>query len=124
MVFILITMVFFVMRILPGDPIRSQISPRVPESQIQAIRDRLGLNRPIYIQYFEFIWKMVTFDFGNALTQGERPIRDELGERLPATIELTIPSMLLTATMGVYLGAYAAKNRKKPVDYVCGCLVL
>jgi peptide/nickel transport system permease protein len=117
MVLILITMVFFVMRILPGDPIRSQLGSKVSPEQVQAIRERLGLNRPIYVQYVDFIWKMVTLDFGNALTQGERPIRQELGERLPATIELSIPAMAITAVMGIFLGSFAAKNRKKWVDY-------
>ena len=93
MVIILITFVFFIMRILPGDPIRSQLGPRVSEEQANVLRERLGLNRPIYVQYFDFLWRTVTFNFGNALTQGERPIILELAERLPATIELTIPAM-------------------------------
>ncbi len=108
MVLILVTMVFFVMRVLPGDPIRSQLGPKVSEEQAQAIRERLGLNRPLGVQYFEFLWRMVTLDFGNALTQGERPIRDELAELLPATIELTLPAMALTSIVGVFSGAYAA----------------
>jgi peptide/nickel transport system permease protein len=70
------------------------------------------------VQYFDFLWDMVTFNFGNALTQGERPIRDELGERLPATIELTIPAITFTAAVGIFSGAYAAKNRKKPIDFI------
>jgi peptide/nickel transport system permease protein len=111
-------MIFFIMRVLPGDPIRFQLGPRVSEEQADALRERLGLNRPLYIQYFDFLWDMVTLDFGNALTQGERPIRDELGERLPATIELTVPAILLTAVIGILSGAYAAKNRKKPIDYI------
>ena len=118
MVLILVTMIFFVMRVLPGDPIRSQLGPRVSEEQADVLRERLGLNRPLYIQYSDFLWDMVTLDFGTALTQGERPIRDELGERLPATIELTIPAITLTAIIGIFSGAYAAKNRKKPVDYI------
>jgi peptide/nickel transport system permease protein len=117
MVLILITMVFVIMRILPGDPIRSQLGPRVSEAQANLIRERLGLNRPIYIQYGEFLWKMVTLDFGTALTQGERPIKQELGEKLPATIELSIPALIFMAIFGVGSGAYAAKHRKKPVDY-------
>lgn len=117
MVLILITMVFFVMRVLPGDPIRSQLGPRVSEEQANQMRERLGLNRPLHIQYIDFLWKMITLDFGNALTQGERPIRDELAERLPATIELTIPSMILTAFLGIFSGAFAARYRKKWVDY-------
>ena len=118
MVLILVTMIFFIMRVLPGDPIRSQLGPRVSEEQADALRERLGLNRPLHIQYFDFLWDMITFNFGNALTQGERPIKDELGERLPATIELTIPAILLTALIGILSGAFAAKNRKKPVDYM------
>jgi len=114
---ILITMIFFVMRILPGDPIRSQLGPKVSEEQALVLRERLGLNRPLYIQYFDFLWKMVTLDFGNALTQGERPIIDELGEKLPATIELTIPAMIFTAIFGIFSGAFAAEKRKKPIDY-------
>lgn len=117
MILILVTMVFFVMRVLPGDPIRSQLGPKVSEEQAEAIRERLGLNRPLAVQYFEFLWRMVTLDFGNALTQGGRPIRDELSELLPATIELTLPAMALTATVGVFSGAYAAQHRKQPADY-------
>ncbi len=118
MVLILVTMIFFIMRVLPGDPIRSQLGPRVSEEQADALRERLGLNRPILVQYFDFIGDMVTFNFGTALTQGERPIKDELGERLPATIELTVPAMAVTAVIGIFSGAYAAKNRKKPIDYI------
>mgnify|MGYP005836029791 FL=1 len=117
MVLILITMVFLVMRILPGDPIRSQLGPRVSEEQANDLRERLGLNRPWHVQYFDFLWKMITLDFGNALTQGERPIRDELSEKLPATVELTVPAMTFTAIFGIFSGAYAAKNRKKPIDF-------
>lgn len=117
MVLILITLVFIIMRILPGDPIRSQLGPRVSEEQANVLRERLGLNRPLIVQYGEFLWQMVTFDFGNALTQGERPIKQELAEKLPATIELSIPAVIFMAVFGVGSGAYAAKNRKKPVDY-------
>lgn len=117
MVLILVTMVFFVMRILPGDPIRSQLGPKVSAEQAAAISERLGLNRPLHIQYFDFLKRMFTLDFGTALTQGERPIKDELAEHLPATIELTIPAMAFTAIFGILSGALAAKNRKKPLDY-------
>ncbi|NPV41641.1 MAG: ABC transporter permease [Anaerolineae bacterium] len=117
MILILVSLVFFVMRVLPGDPIRSQLGPRVSEEQADKIRERLGLNEPIMVQYVTYLKDIVTFNFGNALTQGERPIRDELGERLPATLELSIPAMIFTSVFGIGLGAYASKYRKKPVDY-------
>lgn len=118
MVLILVTMVFFVMRVLPGDPIRSQLGPKVSEEQAAALRERLGLDRPLYVQYFDFLYRMVTLDFGTALTQGERPIREELAEKLPATIELAVPSIIFTALLGIFSGAFAAKHRKKPQDYL------
>lgn len=117
MVLILVTLVFVVMRILPGDPIRSQLGPKVGEEQAQRIRERLGLNRPLIVQYGTFLKDVVTLNFGNSLTRGERPIRDELAEKLPATIELTVPAIIFTAVFGIYSGAYAAKNRKKLPDY-------
>jgi len=117
MILILVSLVFFVMRVLPGDPIRSQLGPRVSEEQADKIRERLGLNEPIMVQYVTYLKDIATFNFGNALTQGERPIRDELGERQPATLELSIPAMIFTSVFGIGLGAYASKYRKKPVDY-------
>ncbi len=117
MILILVSLVFFVMRVLPGDPIRSQLGPRVSEEQADKIRERLGLNEPIMVQYVTYLKDIVTFNFGNALTQGERPIKDELGERLPATLELSIPAMIFTSLFGIGLGAFASKYRKKPIDY-------
>jgi peptide/nickel transport system permease protein len=117
MVLILVTAVFVVLRVLPGNPIRSQLGPKVSEEQLQEISERLGLDRPLIVQYGNFLWDMIRLDLGTALTQGERPIRDELAERLPATIELAIPAMIITALVGIGSGAYAAKNRKKPADY-------
>jgi len=117
MVWILITIVFIVMRILPGDPIRSQLGPKVTEEQANEIRERLGLNDPVYVQYFRFLGDVITLDFGQALTMGEREIRDELAEKLPATMELAITAMVFMAIFGIFTGAYAAKSRKKPQDY-------
>jgi peptide/nickel transport system permease protein len=117
MILIMITLVFFIMRVLPGDPIRSQLGPRVSEEQADRLRERLGLNEPILVQYGNYLKDMLTFNFGNALTRGERPIREELGERLPATLELSIPAMIFAAVFGIGLGAFSAKNRKQPIDY-------
>lgn len=117
MVWVLITVVFVVLRVLPGDPILSELGPKATAEQVERIRIRMGLNKPLIVQYGEFLWDVVTLDFGNALTQGERPIRDELGEKLPATIELTVPAIIFTAVFGILSGSYAAKNRKKFPDY-------
>jgi peptide/nickel transport system permease protein len=118
MVFILATLVFFIMRVLPGDPINSTLGPRVSEEQREIFRQQLGLDRPLVVQYFDFLWRTVRFDFGDSMIGGNRPIRDELGEVFPATLELAVPAMAFTALFGVLSGAYAAQHRKQWIDYV------
>lgn len=118
MVFILATLVFFVMRVLPGDPINSTLGPRVSEEQREIFRQQLGLDQPIMVQYFDFLWRMVRLDFGDSMIGGNRPIRDELSEVFPATLELSVPAMAFTALFGVLSGAYAAQHRKKWIDYL------
>lgn len=117
MVLILATLVFFVMRVLPGDPINSTLGPRVSEEQRERFRQELGLDQPIMVQYVHFLWDMVRLDFGNSMIGGNRPIRDELAEVFPATVELTVPAMAFTALFGVLSGALAAQKRKLVLDY-------
>ncbi len=117
MVFILGTLVFLIMRIIPGDPIRSQLGPKGTPEQIQNIRQQLGLNDPMIVQYGRFLYQMVTLNFGNSLVAGHRPIIDEMSERFPATLELVTPASALALIIGIYGGAWAASRRKKPVDY-------
>ena len=117
MVFILATLVFFVMRILPGDPVSSALGPKGNPETIRQIKEQLGLNAPIIVQYGRFLGDMITLNFGNSLTGGHRPIIDEMSERFPATLELVIPAAAVALLIGVFGGALAASRRKGPLDY-------
>ncbi|MGB8214555.1 MAG: ABC transporter permease [Anaerolineales bacterium] len=117
MVFILGTMVFVVMRVLPGDPVRSALGPKGTPEMIAHIRAELGLNDPLIVQYGRFLWDMVTFHFGNSLVGGHRPIIDEMSERFPATLELILPASILALLIGIYGGTLAAAKRKKATDF-------
>jgi peptide/nickel transport system permease protein len=117
MIFILATMVFFILRILPGDPVTSALGPKGTPEMIAHIRATLGLNDPLIVQYGRFLWNMVTLHFGNSLVGGHRPIIDEMSERFPATLELIIPASILALLIGIYGGALAASKRKKALDY-------
>lgn len=117
MIFILATMVFFVLRILPGDPVSSALGPKGTPEMIQQIRTQLGLNDPLIVQYGQFLWNMVTLHFGNSLVGGHRPIIDEMSERFPATLELIVPSSILALLIGVYGGTLAASKRKNVTDF-------
>lgn len=117
MVFILGSLVFLIMRVIPGDPVRSQLGPKGTPEMIAQIRQQLGLNDPLIVQYGRFLGNMITLRFGNSLIAGHRPIIDEMSERFPATLELVIPASVLALLIGVYGGALAASRRKRVVDY-------
>lgn len=118
MIFILSTMVFFVMRVLPGDPVRSALGPRGTAEQAQHMRETLGLDKPILVQYGNFLKGILTLDFGTSMVGGHRPIMDEMSERFPATLELVIPASILALLIGIFGGTLAASHRKGPQDYL------
>lgn len=117
MVFILATLVFFVMRVIPGDPVRSQLGPRGTPETVERMREALGLDDPLIVQYGRFLGDIVTLDFGRSLVGGRRPIVDEMGERFPATLELVVPAAALALALGIAGGTMAAARRKRPLDY-------
>jgi peptide/nickel transport system permease protein len=117
MVFILGSLVFFILRVLPGDPVSSALGPKGTPEMIASIRTQLGLNDPLIVQYGRYLGQMVTFKFGNSLVGGHRPIIDEMSERFPATLELVIPASILSLLIGIFGGTLAASKRKKFPDY-------
>ena len=79
-------------------------------AQRAALEEALGLNQPFYIQYFDFLWKAVQFEFGNSY-RGALPVAELIATRLPATLELAITSAVFCVSLGVILGIYTAINR-------------
>ncbi len=117
MVLILVSVIFFVMRVIPGDPVTSELGPRGTPQAKERLREQLGLNDPIMVQYVKYLGRVVSLDLGTSMVQGNRPIVDELGERLPATLELVVPAMAVAVGFGVLSGTFAADKRKKASDY-------
>jgi peptide/nickel transport system permease protein len=117
MVFILASLVFFVLRVIPGDPVSSALGPKGSPETVARLREQLGLNDPLILQYARFLGSVVTLDFGNSLTGAHRPIVDEMSERFPATLELVIPAAILSLVLGIFGGAFAASRRKRTTDY-------
>jgi peptide/nickel transport system permease protein len=116
MVFILLSIVFVVLRVMPGDPVSSLLGGHAPEHVIQQKKEALGLNRPLIIQYFDYLWQICRFDFGESMVFKQR-VSKAILEKLPATIELTAFGMLITLFLGVFMGAYAADKRRTARDY-------
>ena len=116
MVWILVTVVFFVMRVV-GDPITSHLSGHVPESVIKAALHKAGYDKPLLTQYWDYISGIAQFDFGKAVTDNQ-PVTHLLVTRGAATLELTLYSLIVAFTIGVPLGRVAARYRDRLPDVI------
>jgi glutathione transport system permease protein len=115
--FAVLSLVFFVVRIVPGDPAQVILGDLANQQAIDAIRSRLGLNQPIAVQYVDFLCGALSGDWGTSMVTG-RPVIEEVMKVLPWTIELTVVSLLLGTALGLPLGVWSAVNRNRTPDYV------
>lgn len=115
--FAVLTLVFAVVRIVPGDPALVILGDQADAAAIAALQKRLGLDRPILEQYVTFLAGAIRGDWGVSLVTG-RPVIREVLDVLPWTLELTFVSMILGVGIGVPLGVWAAVNRNRMPDYV------
>ena len=116
MLFILLSIVFVVIRVMPGDPVASMLGGHAPQKVIDEKREELGLNRPLIAQYGSYLLQITRLDMGNSMIFKQR-VMDAIGDKFPATIELTFFGMLVTLIIGIPLGAYAADKRRTARDY-------
>ena len=114
-----VTLVVFVMvRLAPGDPVSAQYGLKLSEAdpvKIERLKEELGLNDPIMVQYFRYVSNLLKGDFGISLTS-RVPVLDEISSRFPATLELTLASMLIVIVVSIPLGIIAALKRGSAVD--------
>lgn len=109
-ILILVTLVFFIMRVLPGDPVIAIVGMRAPAERVMELRRELGLIDeagnpvPLPIQYLNYLAKLFQGDLGRSLIWGKRPVLVEIFEHLPATIELAIAGFLISIILGITLG--------------------
>jgi peptide/nickel transport system permease protein len=116
MLWVLLTLVFVVLRIMPGDPVSAMIGGHAPERVIEEQKEKLGLNRPILVQYFDYLGDLIRFDLGNSMIYNQK-VSQTILEKLPATLELTLVGMAFTLAIGIPLGAYAASRRRTGRDF-------
>lgn len=114
-VFILLTLVFLLLHAAPGDPVTATLGGRLPPAEIEARQEALGLNDPIYVQYFHYLGGALTGDFGNPVTDS-RSVVEIIMETAPATLELAAAGMLIAVVLGVVVGALAGRLRDTAFD--------
>ncbi|MBB1155623.1 MULTISPECIES: ABC transporter permease [Amycolatopsis] len=120
---ILSILVFAWLRSLPGGPASALLGDKATPEKLANLNHVLGLDQPIFVQYFKFLGRAVTGDFGNSLVSS-RPVMSEIGTFLPATIELGITAMIIAVALGISFGYLAARFRGQIVDNVIIVLTL
>lgn len=110
-----ISLVTFVLVRLTGDPATLMLPPETPKATVEAFRKEFGLDQPVYIQYVRFLANAAQGDLGKSIRYKE-PVLDLFMERLPATVELAVASMLLAIVIGIPVGVISALKRNSWLD--------
>jgi peptide/nickel transport system permease protein len=109
------TLVFLLIHLVPGDPVEAMLGENAQVADREALRQALGLDRPLGEQYLAYLQRLARLDLGLSF-QDRRPVAAILGERLPATLELTVAALALALTLALPLGVLAARHRGSPLD--------
>jgi dipeptide transport system permease protein len=108
---------FALIRFIPGDPVINLLGERGGDPQVvAALREKFGLDRPIYEQYFNFVGRALQGDLGESIVSN-RPVSEEFSDRFPATIELALAAILWSTLLGIPLGVLAAVKKNSFFDY-------
>ena len=114
--FIVLTMVFVIVRILPGDPAVAALGDYASKEAVTALREKMGLNAPIWIQYLRFLRDLCQGNFGKSMITGY-PVAAQLMKVVPYSLELTFSAILFGFLFGIPLGIPAAVRRNSFIDY-------
>ena len=113
--------VFGIMNILPGDValvILASEEGGFREDEAEALRESLGLNDPLPVQYGKWVWSMLSGEFGGTSLESREPLREIIARRFPVTLELAVLTMAITLVVSLPLGVIAALQQDKPLDYL------
>lgn len=113
---LLVSMITFgVFQILPGDPVRTMLGTEADPTQIENLRSELGLNRPLYEQYTDWIKGLLTGELGHSI-RFSMPVKDLLLDRLPVTMSLAVLTLTIVLMVSLPLGMFAARRQNKLSD--------
>lgn len=113
---IVVTFVFFFVRLIPGDPARLVAGPQATLEDVQVVREQLGLDKPVHVQYVNYVTGLLKGDLGTSL-RTKRPVTVEVANRYANTAKLTLMALGWSTVAGILLGVWSGKNRSKWQDY-------
>src|SRR6185503_136131 len=113
----LLVVTFFISRVIPADPVALVAGETATLAQVEELRRQLGYDRPLPVQFVQYVGRLVRGDMGTSIFT-RRPIIEDLTLRLPATIELTVAAMIVSIVIGIPLGVLSALWRNSLLDHV------
>lgn len=114
--FVVATLVFFMLRIVPGDPIAAMLADAGGLDEVAALKAKLGLDQPLVVQYFKWLGNVLQGDFGNSIYGSRQPVSTILLEALPRTMSLAFMGFIIALIIGVPAGIISAMRRNTPTD--------
>src|SRR5713101_3855482 len=108
------SIVFLAMRILPGDPCVAMMGDQATTEALADCTKNLGLNRPLAVQYVDYLWRSIRFDFGTSFRQGY-PVSEYIARMFPHTFVLVAASAVVAALVGIPIGIVSALKRRNPL---------
>lgn len=115
-IMLLLTFVFLIIRVLPGDPASLHFEKNVDPATLLAMKRELGLDKPLVTQYFDYLFGLTRGDFGKSM-QDYSPVSQQIFSAFPATLELAISSTIIMVVLGVLLGVTAARSYNTAEDH-------
>jgi ABC-type dipeptide/oligopeptide/nickel transport system permease component len=111
------TIIFIIVRVAPGDPATAVLGDNASQQAVESLRERMGLNEPLWKQYLTFLGDLARGDLGDSLKTSQ-PVWDQIRSALPHTLELTGAAILIGLALGVPIGVLTAVKRNQAPDYV------
>jgi peptide/nickel transport system permease protein len=112
---LVLTLVFLLIHIVPGDPVEQMLGDGAAPGQVAELRHTLGLDQPLLVQYGHYLWQIAHADLGNSL-KFQAPVRRVIFERYPATLQLAFLALLVCAAIAIPMGVLAAHRRGSATD--------
>lgn len=107
MIFVIASLTFLLISLIPGDPAIAILGPEATPAEYAAVRDELGLNRPLVVQYVDWMVSAIRGDLGTSIRTG-RPVLAMIGERMEVTVSMAVLAIIVTAVLGVLIGLVGA----------------
>ncbi len=112
-----LTIVFLLVRVAPGDPAQAILGDYASKEAVEALRERMGLNKPLWQQYIDFLTGLARGDLGKSMITGY-PVARQVARVLPYSMELTLSGIIFGGVLGIPLGIYTALRRNRLADYL------